>query len=128
MKFFYLAVIVIFIFLAGNSAIAQTGREQALEGLEKAAGWGYSNSNVPGGDVIDDVPSAVGTIVGYVLSFVGILFLLLMIYAGILWMIAGGNEQQVQKAKSLIGAAIIGLIIVLAAYAITTFLGNVLTN
>ena len=65
-----------------------------------------------------------GQIIGVVLSFVGALFLILMIYAGISWMISQGNEQEVTKAKSLIINAIIGIIIVFAAYALTSFLGN----
>ena len=43
-------------------------------------------------------------------------------------MIAQGNEQEVEKAKQVIVAAVIGLIIVLAAYAITRFIGNALTD
>lgn len=65
-----------------------------------------------------------GQLVGTLLAFVGVLFLILMIYAGLMWMTASGNEQTVDKAKSLIINAIIGLVIVLAAYGITTFVGN----
>ncbi len=66
----------------------------------------------------------VGSIIGLVLSFIGVIFLVLMIYAGISWMTAAGNQEKVTKAKDLIINAIIGLIIVLAAYAITSFIGN----
>jgi hypothetical protein len=128
MKKIILSAVLFITFSTANYALAQTGAEKALDGLDTAAGWGYSNSSRPGSDVIDDIPLTIGVVVGYVLSFVGILFLLLMIYAGFLWMLAGGNDQQVQKAKSLIGAAVIGLIIVLAAYAFTAFLGQILTK
>lgn len=66
----------------------------------------------------------IGSVIGIVLSFVGVIFLLLMIYAGISWMTASGNQEKVTKAKDLIINAIIGLIIVLAAYAITSFIGK----
>ena len=66
----------------------------------------------------------VGQIIGIVLSLVGVIFLLLMIYAGLTWMLARGNEQEVSKAKELLINAIIGIVIVFAAYAITSFLGN----
>lgn len=69
-----------------------------------------------------------GQIIGVVLSFVGILFLILTIYAGLLWMTAQGNDQKVEKAKSLLTNAFIGLIIVFAAYAITAFIGDFVTN
>jgi hypothetical protein len=70
------------------------------------------------------IQTKVGLIVGVVLSFVGVLFLGLMIYAGILWMTAQGNDQQVTKAKTLMINSVIGIIIVFAAYAITAFVGN----
>ena len=68
--------------------------------------------------------SKIGQIVGVALSFVGVLFLILMIYAGVTWMTAQGNDQQVSKAKSLLINATIGLVIVFAAYAITSFIGG----
>jgi len=45
----------------------------------------------------------------------------LMVYAGFLWMTAGGVEENVTKAKSLLMQAVIGLAIVLSAYSITIF-------
>jgi len=66
----------------------------------------------------------IGQVVGLVLSFVGVVFLILMIYAGIKWMTAGGNENVISEAKSLLINAIIGIVIVFAAYAITSFLGT----
>ena len=46
---------------------------------------------------------------------------MLIVYAGFLWMNARGNEQQVEKAKSILTQAVIGLIIVLASYSIAGF-------
>ncbi len=60
-------------------------------------------------------------IINIILSLLGVVFLGLMIYGGIVWMTAQGNEDKVKKAKELITEAVIGLIIVLAAYAITYF-------
>ncbi|MFA4942205.1 MAG: hypothetical protein WC564_01030 [Patescibacteria group bacterium] len=81
-----------------------------------------------GNDPGNFVSSKVGQIVGAVLSFVGILLLILVIYAGILWMTSAGNEKQTEQAKSILTSAIIGLIIVLSAYAITSFIGSQLTQ
>jgi hypothetical protein len=58
------------------------------------------------------------------LSFLGVAFLGLMIYAGLMWMTAGGNEQTVDRAKKIIEEAVIGLIVVIAAYAISFFVIN----
>lgn len=69
----------------------------------------------------NDVPGIVGTIIGTALSMIGVLFLLLMLYGGFLWMTARGNEEQTKKALETIEAAVIGVIIVLGAYALTSF-------
>lgn len=83
--------------------------------------YGLANTAGAAGLKQAPLPTVIGTIIGYALSFIGIIFLLLMIYGGILWMTSFGNEQKVTKAKDLIIGAVIGLVIVLAAYAITNF-------
>jgi len=44
-----------------------------------------------------------------------------IVYAGYLWIIARGEEEKISKAKAIIRGSIIGLIVVLGAYAITAF-------
>lgn len=70
------------------------------------------------------VEGTVGTVIKGVLGLVGTIFFVLTIYAGILWMTAAGNEEQVTKATDIIKAAVIGLFITMAAYAITTFVAS----
>lgn len=72
-----------------------------------------------------DISTIIGKIVGAGLAFIGIIFFILIIYGGFLWMTARGDEAQVTKAKDLIVSAAIGLIIVLSAYAITYYVGGV---
>jgi len=55
------------------------------------------------------------------LGVLGVIFMVLIVWAGLQWMTAGGNEERIKKAKSLITNAVIGLIIVMAAYALTYF-------
>jgi hypothetical protein len=74
-----------------------------------------------GGDSTS-VSTLVGTFINVALSMVGIIFLGLMVYAGILWMTARGEEEQVKKAQKIIYACIIGLFITVSAYAITAFI------
>lgn len=66
----------------------------------------------------------VGGIIRGVLSVIGVLFLVLTIYAGVLWMTASGNEEKVSKAKKIISSSLIGLVIVVAAYGITALVFN----
>ncbi len=55
------------------------------------------------------------------LSLLAIIFIILILVAGHKWMTAGGNEEELNKAKSQIKHAIIGLVIIMMAYAITSF-------
>ncbi|MCX6793324.1 MAG: hypothetical protein NTY12_04870 [Candidatus Falkowbacteria bacterium] len=72
-----------------------------------------------------DSPDAIaGQIIGQIISLVGIIFFCLALYAGALWMSAAGDEKKIELAKQIILAAVIGLIIVASAYAITNFVGQ----
>ncbi|MDP3836645.1 MAG: hypothetical protein Q8Q67_00890 [bacterium] len=64
----------------------------------------------------------IATLIKVILSLLGIIFLVLMIFTGYRWMTASGNEEAVTKAKHTLKTSIIGLIIILAAFAITTFI------
>lgn len=74
------------------------------------------------------IPEIIGAIIGIVLSFVGIIFLCLILYAGFIWMTSGGNEIKVLKAKNILRNSIIGLIIILSAYSITRFVIGAVVN
>ena len=63
-----------------------------------------------------------------VLSFLGVVFLGLIIYGGYVWMDSRGNAEEAGKAKSIIINASIGLIIILASYAISEYIIRNLVN
>lgn len=67
----------------------------------------------------------IGGIIRVLLGFVGVVILILTIYAGFLWMTAAGNEERIGKAKKIIAGAVAGAVIVMGAYAITSFVANV---
>lgn len=69
-----------------------------------------------------------GKILNPVLSFVGVLFFVLLLYSGILWMTAMGDEKKIELSKKILTAAIIGLLVVASAYAITRFVGQSLIS
>ncbi|HZJ41333.1 MAG TPA: pilin [Candidatus Saccharimonadales bacterium] len=64
----------------------------------------------------------VGRVIQIILSFLGVIVLGLIIYAGFLWMTSGGEEDKISRAKMIIQNAAIGLAVTLAAWAITTFI------
>ena len=68
-----------------------------------------------------DIYSTISTIIGVVLSMAGLVFLIIMFYAGFRWMTARGNDEHVTKAKDAMFAAIIGFILVVLSYGISAF-------
>ncbi len=102
---------------------AQTARDQFNSGLQKTAGgMGYSEGTPDAAQ--RTINQRVGRIIQGVTAVVGVFFLILMIYGGFTWMMARGNEQETVKAKNIIIHAMIGLIVVLAAFAITSLMMN----
>jgi hypothetical protein len=63
-------------------------------------------------------------IIKSLLALVGIIFFILILYGGFLWMTAAGNETKITKAKTLIIQAIIGLLIITSAYVIAAFVSS----
>jgi len=108
-------------------ALAETGAQKALKGLNETAEKGFDESIIT--DINRTDPSIIiGKVIGAGLTFVGVIFLILIIYAGFTWMLARGNEAEAKKAKDLLVDAVIGLVIIMSAYAITAFIGSQLNT
>lgn len=72
----------------------------------------------------DEVPSMVVTVINIILSFLALIAVVLIIYGGFTYMLSGGNPEKMKKARDILIATAIGLIIVLAAWGITIYLVN----
>lgn len=81
-----------------------------------AGGGGYSTGENTG------LFTIIGTIISAVLGLLGVIFVILIVYAGFEWMTAAGNETKVEKATATIKHSVIGLIIVLSSWAIWDFI------
>ncbi|MFA5945834.1 MAG: pilin [Patescibacteria group bacterium] len=68
-----------------------------------------------------DLKQTIGNLIRVALGFLGVVAVVIVLYGGFKWMVAGGNDEKVGEAKKLIISGIIGLAIILSAYAITTF-------
>lgn len=112
-KCFKLLFVFLFFLAIANFAFAvDLGTPLGSAGIA----MGQAASPEPG-----DLPQKVG---GILKIFIGTLSIVLagyVVYGGYLWMSAGGDSDQVKKAKQHITNAIIGLVICLFAYAITSF-------
>lgn len=87
-------------------------------------------SGLPGGsdNNEDALIGIIGTGINVILSILGVVLVLIIIYAGWTWMMSQGVKDKVQKAKDMLLQAVIGLLIIFAAYAIATFVIGSLTT
>lgn len=75
-----------------------------------------------------DLKTTVLNIIQLLLGLMTLIAVALIIYAGFVWLTAAGNEENVEKAKRIISAAVVGLIIVLLAWAIVIFVARTTAN
>lgn len=76
----------------------------------------------------EEVVQILGTLFSYLLGLLGVLFVVLMIYAGILWMTAQGNDEQVKKAQNIFKNAVAGLALIVGAALIMFTIVNLLVK
>ncbi|MCI0479221.1 pilin [Candidatus Uhrbacteria bacterium] len=75
----------------------------------------------PESGATSDLPTLIGNIIGGLMSLVGAILFVYLLYGGFRWMTAGGDEKKVGEARDVIKNAVIGLVIIVLAYAIATF-------
>ena len=75
-----------------------------------------------------DLEVIVARLIRTVLSFLGIVAVVIMLYGGFVWMTAGGNPDRVDKAKKIIINGTIGLVLVFSSFAVTQFILNQITE
>lgn len=115
-KFHHLFFILILVGLlvAPYFVFAQNAALNKLQQVQPTSGYSAATKTSAAG--------IAGTVVQAFLSLLGVIFLILIIYAGYTWMTAYGDESKVDKAKNTLRTSIIGLVIVLAAYSIYIFI------
>ncbi len=111
----------VFLFAGVLAAIPKTTFAAATDitGLQFATATGLSTT---------DVRTYVSLIIRAFFGLLGLIAVVLIMYAGFLWMTAQGDEDKVKKAKGILTSAVIGLVIIMSAYAIASFIINALTG
>ena len=106
-------------FVLGLSANAQDADNMIWGGYQEnvqvATGLGNTDPRVMASQVIK-----------IMLGFLGVIAVVIILLGGFKWMTAAGNEDKVGEAKKLIGAGVIGLIIILASFGLAQFVINAL--
>jgi len=112
-------MIVLSFLMMAQIVLAETPAESKAKnyGLDTTAkeGMGVEKATIDS----NNVPIIIGKIVGTGLAFLGVVFFVLILYAGLGWILSMGNEEKIKQSKDMIIAAVLGLIVVLGAYAIT---------
>lgn len=75
-----------------------------------------------------DLQETAIAIIQWILGLLGIIGVAFVLYGGFLWLTSAGNEDKIERAKKVITAAVIGLVIVLLSWAIIQFAVRTLTN
>ncbi len=120
--FFNLTIsLVLSVFILSLAAMPLLAATDANIGLNYAQNFGLKSQN-------GDVREVAVSIVRYLMTFLGIIATVVILLGGFRWMTAAGNEDKVAEAKKLLVAGVVGLIIILAAFAIVTFVVGITNN
>lgn len=104
--------------LAGAQGVPNLNENPFARGQKDANTIGQK-AGIAGGTT--DLYTIVGRIINVVLGFLGIVLLFYFLYGGFKWMTSGGESDGVDEAKTMIRNAVIGLVIVMASYALSNF-------
>lgn len=107
--------------LFSTIAMQPVGVQAAEDTLLTQVGEGINASD-------QQLPETIANIIKFILSLLGIIALILVIYAGFLWMFGGTDEKKIATARSIMLNGAIGLLIIMSAYAITNWAFNALTT
>lgn len=91
----------------------------ALAQLSESTGLG-ATAGTAGLRTNTNISDIVGKFIGALITLLGIVFVVLFVYGGFVWMTAQGNEEKIKKAKNILTSAVVGLVIVFASYAIAS--------
>jgi len=115
-KFYILTLLMLGILLGGLN-LAQAG---FTPGQFKNINDNLGTTLTPSGVTKTEALPLLANIIKGLLGLVGMVFFILIIYGGIMWMTAMGNEDKVKKSRALIIASVIGLALIILAYLIAS--------
>ncbi len=116
-----LVTLVLFV-LFPTPSLAQDANTTYSFSEQSGLGAAANSAGYETGASASSFDSIISTLIYVIISFVGVIFFILLLYGGFIWMTAQGNDAQVKKATGIITNSIIGLAIAMSAYAISYFL------
>ncbi|MCF7795382.1 pilin [Patescibacteria group bacterium] len=116
------AIILLTFLVIPSFLMTQTNTASASSLWDAQSGIRDIGQKAYGQTTPQDIRITIIKTINVVLQFLAVIFLALIILSGYQWMTAGGNDEQVGKAKSNLKNAVIGLVIILASWSISYFI------
>ena len=104
-----------------SGLVCSSGTCQNSGGSRQPDPFGVVDAKLINTGQAEDLKGSIASVVNIALGFLGILAVIIILYAGFKWMTASGNEEQVGEARKMLLQAVIGLVIVMLAWVITNF-------
>ncbi len=101
-----------------SPALAQTSSSVDLEAFAEQAGFATGV----------DITIVIARLIRTFISILGIIAVVFILYGGWLWLTSKGEQTQLRKAQQVIINAVIGLVLVLSAFAIAQFVLSALSD
>lgn len=98
---------------------AMVGAQTDVFGLDYGSSTGLGRQ---------DPRETAANVIRVALGFLGIVAIVIVLYGGVLWMTAAGDSGKVDTAKKVLFSGVIGLVIILSAFAISNFVLNSLIS
>lgn len=108
------------LFVASGVVYANSAQQAALDGL--------TNTNKQAEMSEGDPSETIGGAISVLLGILSLIFLIITIYAGIMWMTASGNTDSVEKARRMLIEGAVGFVLTLSAYAFTAYVVGQITE
>jgi hypothetical protein len=118
-QFIFLAALVATILSLPAALLVQaSGVDTILGGAQVSADKAGIDTSVERGTAATQIAQIIGGTLNMLFAVVGVIFLVVILVGGYMWMTAGGGEEKIQKAKHLIANGINGMIVMFLAYSL----------
>lgn len=110
--------LIIFLLTFLVTPLVVSAQTDQIKVLKETLNVSATAGGLPVGVDSPDLPTRIGTAINFLFSIIGLVFLGMILIGGILWMMAGGNEEKVDRAVKFIIGGIEGVIITFMSYAL----------
>lgn len=127
-SFIFLLTLLVSSFIFGSLVLASGHTENALKGLNETAGAANISQTAEGVSPTTGLSIFLGVTINYLFGAVAIVFIVIILIGGYLWMAARGSQEQIDKAKKFVTNGFFGLMVIFLSYALVFLILAALSN